>query len=112
MPPARHRGEHGGSKLMGLLDNPELVASFPTLSGAPPADPSRHPFADRVAAAARAGFHGIGLSADDADHIQAGGTSLGAMLDVLDDHGVRIVDLNGVTSWPSDGRPASLRRRD
>ena len=97
---------------MGLLRDPELVASFSTLAGAPPSQPSRYPFADRVAAAAKAGFRGIGLSVDDAERVRAGGCSNRAMLDVLARHGVRVTDLQGVTSWPSDGRHPSARRAD
>src|SRR5579863_4368460 len=97
---------------MGFLSDPRLVASFPTLSGSPPFKRSRYPFADRVAAAAKAGFYGIGLTVDDVDGIGASGISPLAMVDVLAEHDVRVTDLGGIASWPDDGRAASLSRDD
>ena len=46
-------------------DDPELVASFYTLSGAGFGEAPRHTFEQRCAAAAAAGFAGIGLHTDD-----------------------------------------------
>ena len=75
---------------MGLLDGGDLVASFATLSGQPVFRPSRYPFADRVAAAARAGFAGIGMSVDDFDLVRAGGVAPEGMREILGEHRIEI----------------------
>ena len=48
-----------------MLGTNDLVASHFTLTGSPPMTAPRFTFAERVAAAAEAGFAGIGLLADD-----------------------------------------------
>ncbi len=47
------------------LAREDLIAAFLTLSGAPAMKPARFPFADRVAAAAAAGYAAMGLDSAD-----------------------------------------------
>jgi hypothetical protein len=47
------------------LGRDDLIASSYTLSGAPVFEPPRFSFAERVAAAAKAGFAGIGIAIED-----------------------------------------------
>ncbi|MFF1732124.1 sugar phosphate isomerase/epimerase family protein [Streptomyces sp. NPDC058247] len=67
----------------------ELTASFVTLSGAGFAEPARHPFEVRCAAAAGAGFAGIGLHADDP----------GTDVEVLRAHGLKATELEFLSGW-------------
>lgn len=58
-----------------------------------------HPVDDRIAAAAAAGFDGIGLYAGDAGHILAEGGDLDELAERLDDHDLCIADLEVVKGW-------------
>src|SRR4029077_8956812 len=71
----------------------ELIASYYTLTGTPVGQPPRFSFDDRVGAAARAGFTGIGLLADDYAALRASGQSDADLLDVLDRHGVGVLEV-------------------
>jgi len=84
---------------MGFLDATDLTASYYTLSGAPVFEPARHPFADRVAAAAAAGFTGLGTTVEDVAAIAAAGLSRAGMREVLAEHGVEISELEGLGAW-------------
>lgn len=71
----------------------------------------RHvPFPDRVAAAARAGFAALSLYVGDYARLRAEGWSDAGLRAVLDDHGVRVVELEALRGWSSAGQagPASL----
>lgn len=80
----------------------ELLGSYWTLAGGaqPHTDKEYSPFdfKDRVAAAARAGFKGIGLWHADIAHILQR-RSLKEMKQILDDHGIKHVELEFLTDW-------------
>lgn len=80
----------------------ELLGSYWTLAGGaqPHTDKEYSPFdfKDRVAAAARAGFKGIGLWHADIAHILRR-RSLKEMKQILDDHGIKHVELEFLTDW-------------
>jgi sugar phosphate isomerase/epimerase len=84
----------------------DLVGSYWTLAG--PVHPhsekeySPFDFEDRVVAAAKAGFKGIGLKEVDLDHILER-RSLKEMKRILDDSGIRHVELEFLTDWFLDG---------
>lgn len=61
-------------------------------------------FRDRVEAAARAGFTGMGLWHDDLDHILEHQT-LGEMKRILGDNGIRNIEVEFLTDWFLDGEP-------
>ena len=79
-----------------MRKNAELLASFWTLSGK--AEPhtdkeySTFDFRDRVESAAKVGFRGIGIWDQDLAHIRAT-RSLGEMKQILDDNGMKYVEL-------------------
>jgi len=84
----------------------ELLASYWTIAGgAQPhteRDWSPRDFKDRVAAAARAGFRGIGIWHTDLAHtLETRG--LPEMKRILDDHGIRHVELEFLTDWFLEG---------
>jgi sugar phosphate isomerase/epimerase len=84
----------------------ELIGSYWTLAGS--AEPhgareySPFDFKDRVAAAAKAGFKGIGIWHADLEHILQR-RSLREMKQILDDHGMKYVELEFLTDWFLDG---------
>ncbi len=80
-----------------------LVASYYTLAGAPVGQPPRFSFAERVAAAAEAGFVGVGMLLDDYASMRAAGTSDAELRRILDDHGMRVVELEFHFDWTLDG---------
>jgi sugar phosphate isomerase/epimerase len=84
----------------------ELVASYWTVAGAvephSAAEYSPHDFEKRVAAAARAGFKGIGIKEVDLEHILLH-RSLKEMKRILDDNGIVHVELEFITDWFLDG---------
>jgi sugar phosphate isomerase/epimerase len=86
--------------------NVELLGSYWTLAGAvhPHSENEYSPFdfEDRVVAAARAGFKGIGLKEADLEHILEG-RGLKEMKRILDDNGIRHVELEFLTDWFLDG---------
>jgi len=87
----------------------ELLALFWTLAGVYPGDAelSRFRFTDRVTAAARAGFNGIGLWHTDLDHVAAT-TPLAEMKRILDGSGMTYIELEFLTDWFAEG----ARRRE
>jgi sugar phosphate isomerase/epimerase len=84
----------------------ELIASYWTIAGAayPHTDRECSPFGfrNRVEAAAKAGFKGIGLWHADLAHILRG-SSLREMKHILDDNGMKHVELEFLTDWFSEG---------
>ncbi len=84
----------------------ELVATYWTLAG--PSSPhseieySLFDFEDRVKAAADAGFVGFGIKEVDLEHILLS-RSLKDMKRILDDNGMRHVELEFITDWFLDG---------
>ncbi len=93
--------------------NVELLGSYWTLAGAvhPHSEKEYSPFdfEDRVVTAAKAGFKGIGLKEVDLDHILER-RSLKEMKRILDDNGIRHVELEFLTDWFLDGE--KKRRSD
>jgi sugar phosphate isomerase/epimerase len=79
--------------------NPDLTASFVTLSGAGFAQPARVPFAERCRAAAVAGFTGIGLHAQDYQAMREQGIDDAALRGMLDTHGLALRETEFLTGW-------------
>ena len=83
----------------------ELLASYWTISGGVPhtdREYSPFDFKDRVEAAAKAGFKGFGIWHSDLDHV-LGKRSLQEMKRILDDNGIKHVELEFLTDWFLDG---------
>jgi sugar phosphate isomerase/epimerase len=89
---------------------PDLIASYYTLTGAPVGQPPRFSFDDRVGAAARAGFTGIGLLSDDYAALRESGQSDADLRGVLDRHGVRVREVEFLFDWALDGPRAEAAR--
>ena len=84
---------------------PELTAAYWTLSGCfPGVEPeySRFDFEERVKAASRAGFKGLGIWHADLDHILKKRT-LKEMKGILSDNGIMYLDVEFLTDWFLDG---------
>jgi sugar phosphate isomerase/epimerase len=94
-----------------ILSSNDLIASCYTLSGAPTHQPARFSFADRVAAAAAAGFCGIGLTAVDYAACRDRGMSDAEMRRILDDHGIAAAELEFLTGWWDDDDERRSRSR-
>lgn len=88
-----------GDSIKRELGRDDLIAAYLTLSGAPAFKPARFTFAERVAAAAAAGFAAIGLDSRDYAASRAEGHSDAEMRTVLDDHGIRVAELAFVSDW-------------
>jgi sugar phosphate isomerase/epimerase len=80
-----------------------LTASYYTLSGAPVGQPSRFSFTERVAAAAEAGFAGMGMFVDDYASMRAAGVSDTELRSILDRHGIRVLEIEFLFDWALDG---------
>src|SRR5262245_56400669 len=84
----------------------ELLASYWTIAGGalPHTDREYSPFdfKDRVEAAAKAGFKGLGIWHADLDHILET-RNLAEMKRILDDNGLTHVELEFLTDWFLDG---------
>jgi sugar phosphate isomerase/epimerase len=98
-----------------MLSGVELTTLYWTSSGVLPGDGeiSPHEFADRVEAAARAGFKGVGLWHTDLEHLTVH-RPLKELKRILDGNGVRLVELEFLTDWFLDGarkRESDNRKR-
>lgn len=71
----------------------DLVLSYFTMTGVE--------FEDRVAAAAAAGFAGIGLYLAEYGRMKAYGWTTSRMADVLDHHGMVLAELEALRAWPT-----------
>ena len=82
----------------------ELMNLFWTTAGMFPGDGtiSRFDFKDRVEAAAKAGFTGIGIWHTDLEHILIH-RSLKEMKSILDDNGIKHLELEFLTDWFLEG---------
>ena len=84
----------------------ELIASYWTLAGKgePHTDKeySSFDFKDRVEAAAKAGFKGMGIWDQDLDHVRKT-RSLKEMKQILDDNGMKYVELEFLRDWFLEG---------
>jgi sugar phosphate isomerase/epimerase len=88
-----------------MKDNIELLASYWTISGGVPhtdREYSLFDFKDRVESAAKAGFKGFGIWHADLDHVLEK-RSLKEMKQILDDNGIKHVELEFLTDWFLDG---------
>ena len=81
------------------MNDPGLVASFFTLSGAGFVEPPRNSFVERCEAAAAAGFSGIGLHIDDLPRTIAAGVDAAAMRAVLRNNGLALVEIEFLAGW-------------
>jgi sugar phosphate isomerase/epimerase len=81
----------------------DLIASHYTISGMDVMKPARHSFAQRVAAAASAGFAGIGWTPQDYDTCRAAGLSDADLRAILDDHAISAAELEFVSDWAHGG---------
>jgi sugar phosphate isomerase/epimerase len=94
----------------------DLLASYWTISAAHPhtdREYSSFDFKDRVESAARAGFKGFGIWHADLEHVREK-YSLREMKQILDDNGVKHVELEFLTDWFLDGerkRISDVRKR-
>ena len=84
----------------------ELIASYWTIAGDvhphSEAEYSPFDFEDRVKAASKAGFKGIGIKEADLEHIQKR-WNLKEIKAILDDSGMKHVELEFITDWFLDG---------
>ena len=87
-----------------MKPNVELINLFWTTAGVFPGDGEISPydFKERVEAAARAGFRGIGIWHTDLEHCMLH-RSLKEMKMILDDNGMRHVELEFLTDWFLEG---------
>ena len=89
----------------------DLLASYWTIAGGafPHTDREFSPFdfQDRVAAAAKAGFTGMGIWHADLEHVLQKRT-LKEMKRILDDHGIIHLELEFLTDWFLDGERKRL----
>jgi sugar phosphate isomerase/epimerase len=87
-----------------MKNNVDLMNLYWTIAGVFPGrgEISRFDFKDRVQATARAGFKGIGIWHADLEHILLHRT-LKEMKEILDDHGIKHVELEFITDWFLDG---------
>jgi sugar phosphate isomerase/epimerase len=76
-----------------MTNTPRFVASYYTLSGSPNGMPSRFTFDERVAAAANAGYTGVGLTLFDYEACLAAGKQPEQMREVAEDHGIEITEV-------------------
>ncbi len=98
-----------------MKNNVELMNLYWTTSGVFPGvgEISRFDFKDRVEAASRAGFKGIGIWHTDLEHIILH-RPLKEMKMILDDNDVKYVELEFLTDWFLDGerkRESDSRKR-
>lgn len=90
----------------GVTTKVELLGSYWTIAGA--TEPRRgqeyspFDFRDRVETLAKAGFTGMGIWHADLDHILTQ-RSLKEMRQILDDNGIRHIELEFLTDWFLDG---------
>lgn len=89
----------------------DLIASHYSISGADVTKPARHSFAQRVAAAAAAGFAGIGWTPEDFDACRAAGVSEADMRAALNDHGISVAELEFVSDWAYGGERGAAARQ-
>jgi sugar phosphate isomerase/epimerase len=95
----------------------ELIASYWTLAGGalPHTDKeySTFEFRERIAAAARAGFKGVGLWHADIEHVRKS-YSFPEMKRILDDHGMKYVEIEFLADFflePGERRAAADQRK-
>jgi sugar phosphate isomerase/epimerase len=99
------------------MNNVELLASYWTIAGGalPHTDHEYSPFdfKDRMEAAAKAGFKGVGIWHADLAHILER-RSLKEMKKILDDNGMKYLELEFLADWFTDGeekRQSDIRKK-
>lgn len=80
----------------------DLIASSYTLAGSAVFQPPRFSFAERIAAAARAGFAAIGLAGEDYVAMRSRGVTDAELRRIADDHGIVVAELEFLTNWWCD----------
>jgi sugar phosphate isomerase/epimerase len=87
------------------MDSRDLMCLYWTTAGITPGqgEISRFDFRERVEAASRAGFKGIGLWHTDLEHILYS-RSLKEMQHILDDNGMQYLELEFLTDWFLEGQ--------
>jgi sugar phosphate isomerase/epimerase len=97
---------------LGPLD---LIAGYYTLSGsragAGEGEAARVPFEARLAAAARAGYVGLGLLVDDYEALRAAGWSDAGLRSALADHGQRVFEIEFLYHWMCRDEREGFSRR-
>jgi sugar phosphate isomerase/epimerase len=93
----------------------DLIAGYYTLAGsragAGEGEPARATFEDRVAAAAAAGFVGLGILVDDYDAIRAGGRTDADLRAICEEHGVGVPEIEFLYHWTCTDERGDLARR-
>lgn len=105
--PSKGRAETRGR----TLGRDDLIASYYTLAGAGVGEPARFSFAERVAAAAAAGFAGIGVQPGDHAACRAAGLTDADMRAVADDHGIQVAELEFLFDWAHGGERGARARK-
>lgn len=100
---ARDRDASRVGPVRAVSERDQLVASYYTLTGTPVGQAPRFSFEERVAAAADAGFTGIGLLGDDYTALRASGRTDADLVGVLDRHGIRVLEVEFLFGWALDG---------
>jgi sugar phosphate isomerase/epimerase len=77
----------------------DLVSSHFTLTGSQPMTPPRFAFAERAAAAAEAGFAGIGMLGDDYFAEREQGLTDSTAAAILADHGLELAEVEFLFDW-------------
>jgi sugar phosphate isomerase/epimerase len=89
-----------------------IAVSHLTLTGAPRGKPARSTFRQRVAAAALAGFDGIGWRLDDYERERSLGVTDGEVSAILAKHGLALMELEALYDWWCDDERSVESRRD
>lgn len=92
----------------------DLIAGYYTLSGsragAGEGEAASAPFEARVSAAAAAGYAGLGLLVDDYEALRANGRTDADLRAILDDHGMRVHEIEFLYHWTCRDERASFAR--
>jgi len=93
----------------------DLIAGYYTLSGsragAGEGEAARTPFEARLAAAARAGYAGLGLLVDDYEALRAAGWSDTGLRSALEAHGLRVLEIEFLYHWMCRDERGAFSRR-
>lgn len=103
--PATKRSFVESERPISAVAEDAFVASFVTLSGAGFAEPARHSFDVRAAAASASGFSGVGVHVDDLDDDR--GDELARRDDVLRQAGLSVAEVEFLSGWTRGALPAS-----
>jgi sugar phosphate isomerase/epimerase len=93
------------------MNLPPLTACHLTLTGAYLGSPPRWPLRQRLAAAARAGFSGVGLRVDDVLDSVGAGKGLTELAALLADLGLEVHELEAARGWYRTGEQAAAARQ-